>query len=215
MKPENEINRIIVRQLQLHKLPYEVDLDPDQKNQEVVYCYDRRLNKHGLFEKCSDEEFILLFTALIGMKPLHWDIAFEIAEYLPEKGSLIQDILWLDDCIADPLRGFNQLLLAYLGCNQKYETEVIKLLDIIPEDARDGLFLACFHLNTPLIFRKLIEKFTQWINADPYYGIGSGEGKFLKKFIVLWHKTQDLKTVNEFTAFCRKNWHYGQEVKYG
>ena len=207
MTAASEINKIIVRQLQRHKLEYEIDLDPNQDNQKVVFCYDENLGQQRIFKECSEDELTLLCSALIENKALHWDIALEIAKLLPEKGHLVEDHFSIDDCAANPFYGFNQLLLAALGRDQKSESEIIKLLDAVPEDARDGVFMACEALNTPAICRKLMEKFTQWIKADPGYGNdGTGEGQFLEKFIVLWQNTQDRELVNEFAAFCRKNW---------
>ena len=206
MIPASEFNKIIVRQLQRHKLEYEIDLDPDQDNQEVVFCYDENLGQQRIFKQCSEEELTLLFSALIENKALHWGIALEIAKFLPEKGHLIEDKFSIDDWDANNFYSFNQMLLAALGCDQKYESEIIKLLDAVPVDARDGLFMACEALNTPAICRKLMEKFTQWIKADPDYGIATGEDGYLKKFIALWQKTQNDKSVDEFIAFCRKNW---------
>ena len=98
------------------------------------------------------------------------------------------------------------IIFAHLGVDQKYESEIIKLLDAVPVDARDGLFMACEALNTPAIFCKLMEKFTLWIKADPDYGIGTGEDGYLENFIALWQKTQDRKSLDDFIAFCRKNW---------
>ena len=180
MTAASEINKIIVRQLQRHKLEYEIDLDPNQDNQEVVFCYDENLGQQRIFKECSEEELTLLFSALIENKALYWDIALEIAKLLPEKGHLIEDKFFIDDCVANPFYGFNQLLLAALGSDQKYESEIIKLLDAVPVDARDGLFMACEALNTPAIFCKLMEKFTLWIKADPDYGIGTGEDGYLE-----------------------------------
>lgn len=39
-----------------------------------------------------------------------------------------------------------------------------------------------------------------------YIGIATGEGGYLEKFIALWLKTQNDKSVDEFIVFCRKNW---------
>ena len=206
MTAASEINKIIIRQLQQYGLEYEIDLEQNQDNQEAVFCYDENLSRQGIFKECSEEELTLLFSALIENKALCWDIALEIAKLLPEKGHLIKDKFSIDDCVANPFCGFNQLLLAALGSDQKSESEIIKLLDAVPEDARDGLFMACEALNTPAIFCKLIEKFTLWIKADPDYGNGTGEGGYLENFIALWQKTQNDKSVDKFIAFCRKNW---------
>ena len=206
MTAASEINKIIVRQLQQYGLEYEIDLDPNQDNQEVVFCYDENLSRQSIFRECSEDELTLLFSALIENNALDWGIALEIAKILPEKGHLIEDKFSIDDWAANPFYGFNQLLLAALGSDQKYESEIIKLLDAVPVDARDGLFMACEALNTPAICRKLMEKFTLWIKTDPDYGIATCEGGYLEKFIALWQKTQNDKSVDEFIAFCRKNW---------
>ena len=217
MTAASEINKIIVRQLQRHKLEYEIDLDPNQ-NSDVVYCRDfnnfpRPLDKKCIFSDCTDTELVQLFNAVIDCKPLDFDIICEICKMLPTKGYLVHDKLEkiILSSKFDP--SDRELLFAYLGSDKKYETKIIELLDTIPTGFRYGLFLACFHLNTPTIFRKLLEKFTQWIKKDPDYGSGTGEGQFLEKFIVLWQNTQDRELVNEFAAFCRKNWHYAKEEK--
>ena len=206
MTPNSYVNQIIVRQLVRHRLEYSVEPDPDQNGREVVYCYDVDWEYKVIFAECSDDELIFLFRALRQNLPLDWDVAVQIAKLLPEKGHLIKDELHLDECIANPFDGFNQLLLAFLGCDQIYENQIIALLDEIPEDARDGLFMACAKLDTSAIFCKLAEKFTEWITDDPDYGNGSGEGRYLDDFIMLWVKTQDAAQIEKFIDFCRKNW---------
>ena len=206
LSSSTRINKIIIQQLQQHELEYECDVDPNQIDGEVVYCYDERVNSLGIFAGCTDEELTLLFTALIENHPLYWDIALEIAKLLPTKGYLVKDRLQLDGWTVDfCYHGFNQMLLAYLGSSKKYETRIIELLDMIPEDYRDGLFLACEALNTPLICRKLMEKFTQWINADSDYGKGTGEMHYLVRFIKLWETTQDTKLLKEFVRNVEKS----------
>ena len=217
MKPKTELNKLIFRQLERNELKPGIAFDPNQ-NSDVVYCRDfnnfpRPLDKKCIFSDCTDTELVQLFNAVIDCKPLDFDIICEICKMLPTKGYLVHDKLEkiILSSKFDP--SDRELLFAYLGSDKKYETKIIELLDTIPTGFRYGLFLACFHLNTPTIFRKLLEKFTQWIKADPGYGSGTGEGQFLEKFIVLWQNTQDRELVNEFAAFCRKNWHYAKEEK--
>ena len=71
MTAASEINKIIVCQLQRHKLEYEIDLDPNQDNQKVVFCDDENLGQQRIFKQCSEEELTLLFSALIENKALH------------------------------------------------------------------------------------------------------------------------------------------------
>ena len=154
-----EINRIIVRQLERHKLKYECAFDPDWNHQEVIYCHDEKLITHEIFKDCSVEELTTLFTALLENRPMDWNIALEIAKLLPARGGLVkkrvEDYIFRLEFDYDNL----MLLLAYLGSNPKYEKRLIELLATVPEDFRDGLFLACEALNTPVICRKLMEKF--------------------------------------------------------
>ena len=208
MIPAAEINRIIVRQLERHKLEYECNFDPNWNHQEVIYCYDEKLITHEIFEDCSGDELTTLFTALLENRPMDWNIVLEIAKLLPAKGGLVKKRL--EDYIFRSEFDYDNrmLLLAYLGSNPKYEKRIIELLDTIPEDFRDGLFLACEALNTPVICRKLMEKFTQWITANPDYGCdGTGEGQYLHCFLELWQHSQPSELCGNFIAFCRKNWH--------
>ena len=216
-KMNTEINKIIIRQLKRNNLEYECVFDPNQ-NGDVVSCDDiehfpHLLDEKCIFADCTNAELVQLFNAVIDRKPLDFDMIGEICKMLPKKGYFVSEKLEKIISESEFANNNYQLLFAYLGSNKKYETKIIELLDTIQIDFRDGLLLACFRLNTPTIFRKLLEKFTQWITADPDYGNGTGEGQFLEKFIVLWKNTQDSKLADEFAAFCRKNWNYGKEDK--
>ena len=63
---------------------------------------------------------------------------------------------------------------------------ICKLLDEVPEDCRDGLFLACWHLNDSVVNKRLCEKFEEW-SADPSWsGTATGEGAWLEQFLGKW-----------------------------
>ena len=57
-----------------------------------------------------------------------------------------------------------------------------ELLNVVPEDCRDGLFLACWFLNDLGVNKRLCEKFEKW-SADPSWsGEATGEAVWLKRF---------------------------------
>jgi hypothetical protein len=90
------------------------------------------------------------------------------------------------------------------------ENLAIKMLDIVTDDFRDGLFLACYRIRTPRIFNKLERCFLEWIAADVTWGQGTGEIYCLKKFIDLW---QELKVpfnqrLKDFVIEDAKRWGY-------
>ena len=211
-KPTTKVNQLIVRQLERHNLEPEILFDPDQKG-EVVYCFDnfpQVLDKKSIFAECSDDELRLLFNAVIDRKPLDFDIIREICKMLPEKGYLVQDKL--EKIIFHSAFDYSnhQMLFAYLGSDKKYETKIIELLDSVPTDFRDGLFIACDRLNTPAITRKLFEKFTQWITENDCYGAGTGEDAVLKQFIKKWERSLPVEDLHpefqQFRCFAEKNW---------
>ena len=60
-----------------------------------------------------------------------------------------------------------------------------QLLDRVPEDCRDGLFLACHKLQSEKLDRKLIAKFMEW-GAGPWSPGATGELYALEQFIAKW-----------------------------
>ena len=65
----------------------------------------------------------------------------------------------------------------------------MKCLDLCEEDFRDGLFLACYRLNTPDIYSSLVRHFSEWIEKDPDWGKGTGEQLALERFLQKWDQT--------------------------
>ena len=208
MKSISEINKIIIRQLGRNNLKYASYFDSDQ-NADVVYCEEcenllQFLDDKCIFSDCSDSELIQLFNAVITHYPLDWDISCEVCKMLPRKGYLVKEKL--EKIIFNPTFDYcDQLLLAYLGGALQYEDYIIDFLDKIPEDFRDGIFLACYKLNTSTISCKLVKKFTQWI-TDPDFGNGTGEEYYLDKFVELWQHKQSPMHCRDFIDFYQNNW---------
>ena len=213
-KPTTKVNQLIVRQLERNKLEPDIFFDQNQ-NGEVVCCFDfekfpQVLDKKSIFTECSDDELRLLFNAVIYRKPLDFDIIREICKMLPEKGYLVQDKLEKIIFESEFDYSNHQMLFAYLGSDKKYEAKTIELLDTVPADFRDGLFIACDRLNTPAITRKLFEKFTREITENNCYGAGTGEDAVLKQFIKKWERSLPVEDLHpefqQFKSFAEKNW---------
>ena len=206
MNKNSLINKIIIRQLKINALEYDCFFD-SEANGEMVACrnFDPDIfNERCIFSECSDAELVLLFNAVIDNLPLGWDISCEICKMLLTKGALVKD--QVEKIIFDSEFDFSnrQLLYAYLGSGMQYENKIIELLDVIPEDFRDGLFMACYRLNTLAICRKLINKFTEWIKNDPDFGNGTGEEAYLDAFIALWQHTQTPELCDDFIRWRQK-----------
>ena len=76
-------------------------------------------------------------------------------------------------------------LLAYLAVKPNGCNWIVRLLDIVPNDARDGLFVACWYCNDHLVQNKLLKKFEDW-SKDPTWGSGDREGAWLEQFLGKW-----------------------------
>ena len=178
-----------------------------ETNGEMVACrnFDPDIfDERCIFSKCSDAELVLLFNAVIDNLPLNWDILCEICKMLLTKGPLVKERV--EKIIFDSEFDFSnrQLLYAYLGSSMQYENKIIELLDVIPEDFRDGLFMACYRLNTLAICCKLMNKFTEWIKNDHDFGNGTGEEAYLDAFIALWQHTQTPELCDDFIKWRQK-----------
>ena len=76
---------------------------------------------------------------------LHAGLALQLSWLLAERGMLVcarmGRIITKTDWSS---YGSNGLLLAYLGSVKGADAQIRRLLDIVPEDGRDGLFVACW-----------------------------------------------------------------------
>lgn len=137
-----------------------------------------------LFSDVSDEEAKLLLGAFVDGKTLcTYDIMRHLSRLLATKGLLVSrkmdKILERTDweSYAAP-----QLLLSYLAVKPDGDKWIIRLLDIVPEDCRDGLFLACWYLDDFGVNKRLLAKLAVW-SVDPNWsGAATGEQVWLKRF---------------------------------
>ncbi len=131
-----------------------------------------------IYDSCSDgtcRELLLDFleSRTSGSPP----VALELSKLLSKRGFVVRDRM--EPLFLDPDAYFSHsksLFLSYLVVMENGETRAIQLLDHVPGDSRDGLFLACYRLGTESIFKKLIEKVREWQAEDRYWGHdGTGE----------------------------------------
>ena len=141
-------------------------------------------NAPYLFEECLDVEAKLLLECfLASTPPCEWELDCQLARLAATRGQLV-----LADAMAvidrEDWSGINprQLLLAFLATFPDFKVRLPKMLENSLPDFRDGLFLACWHLNDSVVNRRLREKFEEW-SADPSWsGTATGEDAWLKRF---------------------------------
>ena len=116
-----------------------------------------------------------------------FELSCHLGSLLAQNGRFVEDLLdpvlrqtdW--NSYASP-----QILLAGLAATPDGAERAVELLDIVPEDARDGLFIACWYLPALPVQRKLLAKFVEWTSSDPSWGGGTGEAGWLRSFLCKW-----------------------------
>jgi hypothetical protein len=115
-----------------------------------------------------------------------WSLNCQMARLLSERGLLIARRMNKIIEETDWSRGVHTLLLAYLAVKHDGAEWAKRLLDVVPNDSRDGLFLACWKIEDRKLQGKLLRKFKEWVTADETWGCGDGEGTWLKYFLGKW-----------------------------
>jgi len=131
-----------------------------------------------IYDSCSDSTCRdLLLDFLDSRTSTSWSVQLELSKLLSKRGSVVRERI--EPQLLDPAAYFSHsksLFLSYLALMGHAESRVIQLLDSVPSDSRDGLFLACYRLGTEAIFKRLVEKVREWHSEDPWWGHdGTGE----------------------------------------
>ena len=145
-----------------------------------------------IFGDLDDDDAKILLESFIGFRSLyHFDLAMQLARLLAERGTLVSTRMERIIAKTDwSSYGSNGLLLAYLGSVKGAAAQIRQLLDIVPEDGRDGLFVACWKSQSVRVHKKLLEKFEGWIDADSDFGSSTGEAAWLGAFIAKWMREE-------------------------
>lgn len=110
----------------------------------------------------------------------------ELARLLAERGKCVADRIAHIVATTDwRSYGAHSMILAGLPWIDGGIEWAMKLLDIAPEDRRDGLFLAIWKMNDLKLNLKLLECFEKWHQEDGW-GMVSGERGIMMKFLVRW-----------------------------
>lgn len=140
-----------------------------------------------LFSDCSDGEALVLLRAFMSNADhCTYEVRCHLSRLMALKGGLVSDRM--DSIIASTdWRSYASpgQLLSYLAAKRDGADWIIRLLDVVPSDARDGLFTACWYCEDSRVQDKLRVKFDEWIQ-DPAWGDGDGEGRWLKNFLGKW-----------------------------
>ena len=143
---------------------------------------------HFVLKKATEKETkILLDDFVCNRTRIGFGLSCQLARLLSEKGWLVAKKM---DRILEKTDwrryGIPQLLLSYLAVKPDGAELAKKLLDVVPEDWRDGLFLACWKIKDKRLHAKLLRKFEEWFTKDEAWGGGTGEDGWLRRFISKW-----------------------------
>jgi len=192
----DELNDVILRQLERNGFDSEIDTESFAGGKLPVVRFYDDLDFYAdrcLFDGCSIEEtrhLLEVFCSTSYPEVFSWQVCCELGKLLAKYGKLIEGKAE-DFIFSDQANHFREtaLHLSYFATDQKWEAWCLKCLDLCEEDFRDGLFLACYRLNTPDIYSSLVRHFSKWIEKDPDWGKGTGEGLALERFLQKWDQT--------------------------
>ena len=196
---------------------YSLEMLTDDKNGERYLTCDNNLSfpecsSEWMFSDVSDSEATVLLTASIERSHLFtYEIHCHLSRLMAVKGKLVSSRM--DNVIATTdwsSCASPTFLLSYLAVKSDGAEWILRLLDVVPNDARDGLFTACWYSNDPRVQSRLCEKFDEWAK-DPTWGGGDREGAWLKYFLSKWISEET------FTYERLKNlvvWHFRHEHRF-
>ena len=192
----DKLNDIILRQLERNGIDSEINTESFAGGKLPVVRFYDQLDFYAdrcLFDGCSMEEtrhLLDVFCSTSYPEVFSWQVCSELSKLLAKDGKLIERIAE-EFIFSDQANHFRDtaLHLAYFATDIKWEAWCLKCLDLCEEDFRDGLFLACYRLNTPDIYSSLVRHFSKWIEKDPDWGKCTGEGLALERFLQKWDQT--------------------------
>ena len=133
------------------------------------------LENRCVFDVLSDEQSARLLKFYLsepGLNALfNWEINVELAKLSAKRGFLVRDAA--EQCLCD---GFekehwidNVLRVAYFGSDVRYEKRLVDLIEKRAGDCGDGydgLFIACWFMNSRKVDAALAERFADWLKND-------------------------------------------------
>lgn len=150
-------------------------------------CMFPECSSEWLFSDVSNKEAEILLTAFMSKtQRFTYEIICHLSRLMAIKGMLVGH--QMDDIVAST--DWNSYdtpasLLSYLAVKPDGVFWIIRLLDIVPNDMRDGLFTACWYCRDMRVHVKLLTKFEAWIK-DITWGDGDREDAWLEWFLRKW-----------------------------
>lgn len=148
-----------------------------------------------LYDSCDNPTAKWLLQDFIASNSIvGFSVNCELAKLLSKRGRLVQKEM---DSIIKTRNwenfSSNPLLLSYLAVMTDGVLRAKTLLDVVHEDSRDGIFIACLRMESRSLDFKLMDKFREW-GLDSSWGSGTGElgalHAFIKKWLSRWPVSQ-------------------------
>ena len=168
----------------------------DLKTDVPGWCIDIHLDarydmlaSECIFDDCTDAQSLLFLESfLAGELSVSWAVSEQLSKLLSKRGHLVSATMDRLLTTRDWSSIGNYLLfLSYLALRKDGADLAARLLDEVPEDGRDALFLACYKLESQMLDRKLMKKFAEW-EAEGWTPGSTGELADLEQFIAKWLK---------------------------
>lgn len=172
---------------------YPLEVFTDNDNGESYLTCDNSLSfpecsAEWMFSDVSDKEATALLTAFMrNDNHLTYEILCHLSRLMAVKGLLVSS--QMDDIVATTdwsSYASAASLLSYLAVKPDGVEWILRLLNVVPNDARDGLFTACWYCNDTRVQARLFEKFDEWIKEDKAWGGGDRENVWLQHFLGKW-----------------------------
>jgi hypothetical protein len=163
-----------------------------------------------IYDPCDDATARwLLEDFLYGRSQVDGHISGELSKLLSKRPYAIADMMAhlidrLDHRPSDSIYSYHNLAWSYFANRADGETRALQLLDLVPEDCRDGLFLACYKLNTPAIYEKMKRKVREWYADYKFWGSGTGERGRVAQMVKKWDKTFPNGDHEDIRRICRR-----------
>ncbi|MGN0844443.1 MAG: hypothetical protein ACI4QT_04390 [Kiritimatiellia bacterium] len=139
-----------------------------------------------LFPDVSDEEATTLLRAFALKEDCcTFEVHCHLARLMATKGGLVRDLM--DSLVksADWESYTTFPEASFLAVMDNGVEWILKVLDVVPNDGRDGILTACWYCEDIRVQEKLMAKFEEWTNL-PAWGEGDGESQWMKQFISKW-----------------------------
>ena len=148
------------------------------------------LEDRCIFDDCTDDIKTAMLEFYFSPQGLsvsfNWDVNVEFAKLAAKHGKLVEQRAeeFFPKNFTDEW-GTYFLHMAYFGSSSKYERELARLIEVSPEDGRDGLFIGSWFSQSELVQHTLMKEFQKWEEC-PSWGSGTGEMQAMQRFRQKW-----------------------------